>query len=139
VSVTTNENKTLFKLISSKKSKSIRSINVKFTVSNDMNDGVVENSAVDSYDIHGKQQLIPHLEFNSLQRIERILANRGIGSRKDVLQLIKSKKVETFDRKKKICSGAERYPSNADVYVNGILSSQVSNITFSATYSSSFT
>jgi len=60
----------------------------------------------------------------ALQRIERILANRGVGSRTDVLSLIKKGKISV--KGKIIRSGADRFPLNVAIEVNGKCSEAVS-------------
>lgn len=62
---------------------------------------------------------------SSILRLERILANRGVGSRSEVGILIKQGRVRTVEGKV-IRSASERYPDDTHFLVNGELSEEVS-------------
>lgn len=66
-------------------------------------------------------------ELPMMLRLERILANRGLGSRAEVLALIKAGRVRTVDGQI-IRSAAGKFPSNISIMVNEKLSQQVNNI-----------
>ena len=55
---------------------------------------------------------------DKLQRIERIIANRGVGSRKEVAQLIRAGRVKVGG--KVILSGADRFPLSTAVDIEGM-------------------
>ena len=55
---------------------------------------------------------------DKLQRIERIIANRGVGSRKEVAQLIRAGRVKVGG--KVILSGADRFPLSTAVEIDGM-------------------
>ena len=51
-----------------------------------------------------------------IHRIERILANRGVGSRKEVAAMLKQGRIKV--KGKVVRSSAERFPSNIDILVD---------------------
>lgn len=61
---------------------------------------------------------------SSVLRLERILANRGVGSRNEVGILIKQGRVRTVEGKV-IRSASERYPDDMNFLVNGALCEEV--------------
>jgi hypothetical protein len=72
-------------------------------------DGSVVSRIVASYTTHKSRV--------RLQRIERILSNRGVGSRREVSLLFSQGRVTVSG--KVIRSGADKVPTNTTIYVDG--------------------
>jgi hypothetical protein len=63
----------------------------------------------------GKSPMPTKVEF---RRLERIVCDRGVGSRKEVTELIRKGKV--YINGERIRGGGGMYPSNITVEVNGV-------------------
>jgi hypothetical protein len=55
---------------------------------------------------------------DKLQRLERIISNRGVGSRNDVAKLFKQGRVSI--KGKTVRSGADKYSTDVDVEIDGM-------------------
>ena len=52
------------------------------------------------------------------QRLERIISNRGVGSRKEIQALLKQGRVSINSEKNVVRSGAEKYDVNVEVFID---------------------
>lgn len=73
--------------------------------------------------VQGKRQTRLFGSTGPVQRIERILANRGVGTRTEVAIILKQGRVKV--KGKVIRSAAERFPTNTEIYLDNKLIEEV--------------